>query len=62
MTLLWKKIKPNNEKTHPKGCVRFLRVYVSMLVIDEGEVPEFYKILFEILLLYILLLNYFLFR
>ena len=21
MTLLWRKIKPNNEKTHPKGCV-----------------------------------------
>ena len=60
MTLLWKKIKPNNEKTHPKGCV-FLRVYVSMSVIDGGEVPWFYKILFEILLLYILLLNYFLF-
>ena len=53
MTLLWKKIKPNNEKTHPKGCV--------MTVIDGGKVPEFYKILFEILLLYILLLNYFLF-
>ena len=30
-----------------------------MSVIDGGEVPEFYKILFEILLLYILLLNCF---
>ena len=32
-----------------------------MPVIEGGEVPGFYKILFEILLLYILLLNYLLY-
>ena len=59
MTLLWKKIKPNNEKDASER-VRFLRVYVSMLVIEgEDKGSGFYKILFEILL-YILLLNYFL--
>ena len=60
MTLLWKKIKPNNEKTHPKGCVFCGFMYQCRLKMG-GEVPGFYKILFEILLLYILLLNYFLF-
>ena len=42
MTLLWKKIKPNNEKTHPKGCV-FLRVYVSIIVINGVRCRGFIK-------------------
>ena len=61
MTLLWKKTKPNNEKTHPKGCVFCGFMYQCRLQMGV-RCRRFIKFYLKYYYYIFLLLNYFLFQ